>query len=160
MILPSATSRGGAARHRPGRPASIAAAALFVVATIAIPAFAVVTDDSVTVGSHRAYGPLYSGFWRKGAPDYALLTSSTHTFINAPSTTGTIFFRGGNRGPGADNDGWTSRMYLTATALNVNVPVGVSLGSDSTVTALYGYSRTAPACSVRARAGRASTARA
>jgi hypothetical protein len=33
-------------------------------------------------------------------------------------------------------------MYLTPTALNVNVPVGVSLGGDSSVTALYGYSQT------------------
>jgi Chaperone of endosialidase len=136
------SSRGGMLAGSLQRRISAVAAAVFVVVTLSIPAFALVTGDNANIGILNAYGQRYAGFWLTGASDYSILTSSLHTFVNAPSVVGTIFFRGGNGGPGPDNDGWTSRMYLTPTALNVNVPVNVTLGNRFSATALYGYSKT------------------
>jgi hypothetical protein len=47
------------------------------------------------VGTHPSYGASYFGFWKDGA-DYTLLTEGSNVFLNAASSTGTLYFRAGN----------------------------------------------------------------
>ena len=67
-----------------------------VLATTALPSTALaadpVTAGMANIGSHPTYGPFYAGFWRTGA-DYSLLSDGTNTFLNAPMTSGAIYFR-------------------------------------------------------------------
>jgi len=79
-----------------------------------------VTADGATIGS-PAGAPSWGGFWRTGLEgsnpwgQYSVLTDGFKTYLNAPDSSGTIFFRGLNDG-GAnwvlDPDGGHSRMYL------------------------------------------------
>jgi hypothetical protein len=52
-------------------------------------------NADTNIGTHATYGTTYSAFWRQGA-DYSLLTSGTHTYLNAPSGSGNIYFRAAN----------------------------------------------------------------
>jgi hypothetical protein len=63
------------------------------------------------IGNHPTYGTAYAAFWRQGA-DYSLLTNGTHTFLNAPTGTGNIYFRTAN----------TDRMTLVG--INGNLGIG------------------------------------
>jgi hypothetical protein len=82
------------------------------------------------VGTHPTYGNGYAAFWAVGAIhyDYAMLTNATNTYVNAPSASGTIFFRGANGGTNGapDPDGWYSRMYLDSQS---NLHVGNTISS-------------------------------
>jgi hypothetical protein len=52
-------------------------------------------NADTNVGNHATYGTTYSAFWRQGA-DYSLLTEGTNSFLNAPSSSGNIYFRAAN----------------------------------------------------------------
>jgi hypothetical protein len=52
-------------------------------------------NADTNVGNHATYGSTYSGFWRQGA-DYSLLTNGTNTYLNAPSSSGNLYFRAAN----------------------------------------------------------------
>jgi len=51
--------------------------------------------SDTNIGNHPVYGQTYSGFWRQGA-DYSLLTDGIQTYLNAPTSTGNIYFRAAN----------------------------------------------------------------
>jgi hypothetical protein len=70
-------------------------AAFVGIFLVAPSAFAVLTNDNTNIGDDPSYGSGFSAFWRTGQ-DYAVLESNTNTYINTPSTTGTIFFRNRN----------------------------------------------------------------
>ncbi len=74
-----------------GALAGAACLALTATASAADPLVA----GSTQIGSHPTYGTSYSGFWRTGF-DYSLLTDGTQTYLNAPSSSGAIYFRGAN----------------------------------------------------------------
>jgi hypothetical protein len=93
------------------------------------------------IGRHPGYPgmtdsttPVYVGLWKEGK-DYALLTDGNETFINAPLSTGSIYFRSGNTTPdllrlqGSDGNAFfknaifpsnQSTHSLTAGALSVS----------------------------------------
>lgn len=50
---------------------------------------------NTNIGNHPTYGATYAAFWRQGA-DYSLLTDGSNTFVNAPLSTGNIYFRRAN----------------------------------------------------------------
>lgn len=87
----------------------------FVVAVLALarPAYAVLTSDNTNIGAHPSYGSGYSAFWRTGF-DYSVITDGTHTYVNAPVTTGAIIFRGNNTAsPGITSpDGFPARAFI------------------------------------------------
>ena len=72
--------------------------AALLAATI-IPRVSLAADPTVAgstrIGTNDTYGPNYSAFWRNGF-DYSLLTNGTHTYLNAPSASGNLYFRGAN----------------------------------------------------------------
>jgi hypothetical protein len=92
--------------------------------TFALPAMAVdpTVAGNTEIGTHPSYGSLYSAFWRTG-DDYSLLTEGNKTYINAPSASGAIYFRGANAGVNGapDPDGWHSRAFIDG---NSNLMVG------------------------------------
>jgi hypothetical protein len=74
-------------------------------------------NADTNVGNHATYGTTYSAFWRQGA-DYSLLTEGTNTFLNAPSSSGNIYFRAAN----------SDKMTLQGSTGNV----GIGTASPST----------------------------
>lgn len=83
-----------------------------------------VVAGSTQIGSHPSYGSGYSGFWRTGA-DYSLLTDATNTYVNAPQSSGGIWFRGLNVNWGA----WTSKGPWLATQRIDNDRITLTSGS-------------------------------
>jgi Chaperone of endosialidase len=87
----------------------------FIIAALAVasPAFAVLTTDNTNIGAHPSYGSGYSALWRSGF-DYSVITDGTNTYLNAPSTGGSIIFRGNNTADPAITapDGYGSRAYI------------------------------------------------
>ena len=67
-------------------------------------------NADTNMGTHATYGTTYSAFWRQGA-DYSLLTNGTHSFVNAPSGSGNIYFRAAN----------TDKMILVGSSGNVGI---------------------------------------
>ena len=67
-------------------------------------------NADTNIGNHTVYGSSYSAFWRQGA-DYSLLTDGTHTLLNAPVSTGNIYFRSAN----------TDRMILQGSTGRVGI---------------------------------------
>jgi hypothetical protein len=70
-------------------------------------------NADTNIGNHATYGNTYSAFWRQGA-DYSLLTNGTHTYVNAPTSSGNIYFRAAN----------ADKMILLGT--NGNVGIGTA----------------------------------
>jgi|GEM_PF-2129562 len=68
---------------------------------------------NTSIGTHPTYGSGFSGFWRTGS-DYALLTDGTHTYLNAPASGGSIFFRSAN----------ATNMTLAGTTLTIGGGTG------------------------------------
>jgi hypothetical protein len=68
-----------------------------------------------TMTSPINYGSSYAGFWRSGAVDYSFLTDGTNSFINAPVSTGGMFFRTHN----------ADVAYLGADHFYVNPPTTI-----------------------------------
>ena len=85
----------------------------FLVATAVFPSVALGADPttagSTNIGTHPGYGASYSGFWRTGL-DYSLLTDGVNSFVNAPSSSGGLYFRAAN----------SDRMSLTSNGLYLN----------------------------------------
>ena len=129
------------ASPRVGRLALMGAIAVVSATLVSAPAMGVTFEDVRTnwVQGMRAYvgapfrslNPLadashWAGFWKVPNPapfgnlgttdanweNYSLLTNGANTYINAPSASGTIFFRGGNFGHRVDPDGWGSRAWI------------------------------------------------
>ncbi len=65
-------------------------------------------NADTNIGNHPTYGTSYAGFWRQGA-DYSLLTDGTNTFLNAPVSTGNVYFRSAN----------ADKMFLQGSILNL-----------------------------------------
>ena len=74
-------------------------------------------NADTNMGTHATYGTTYSAFWRQGA-DYSLLTNGTHSYVNAPSGSGNIYFRAAN----------TDKMILQGS----NGFVGIGTATPST----------------------------
>jgi len=102
---------------------------LCVLATTALPSAVFAADPTTAgnanIGSHPTYGSFYAGFWRTDAPDYSLLTDGTNTFLNAPMSSGALYFRTAN----ADHMTLDSTgLYLFPNAIN-NTSLFVGGGS-------------------------------
>lgn len=67
-------------------------------------------NGDTNIGNHPTYGSTYGAFWRQGA-DYSLLTDGTNTFLNAPVSTGNIYFRSAN----------TDKLFLQGSTGNVGI---------------------------------------
>jgi hypothetical protein len=67
-------------------------------------------NADTNLGNHATYGTTYSAFWRQGA-DYSLLTDGTQTYVNAPSSSGNIYFRAAN----------SDKMILQGSTGNVGI---------------------------------------
>lgn len=52
-------------------------------------------NANTNIGNHSAYGTGYAAFWRQGS-DYSLMTDGASTLVNAPLSTGNIYFRRAN----------------------------------------------------------------
>lgn len=74
-------------------------------------------NADTNIGNHPTYGTAFGAFWRQGA-DYSLLTNGTHTYLNAPVSTGNIYLRSAN----------ADKMVL----LGSNGNVGIGTATPST----------------------------
>jgi hypothetical protein len=100
------------------------------------------TDNGTTIGQDNPNYPGYSAFWRAGF-DYSVLTEGTNTYINAPSSSGAIYFRAGNYGhcdqecPG----GYPSNAWIDNNGLSVGGTMRVGGGTSQIFGSLiaYGY---------------------
>lgn len=54
----------------------------------------IAADANARIGQHPLFGSNYAAFWNDLAPSYALLASTTNTYLNAPN--GSLYFRIGN----------------------------------------------------------------
>lgn len=71
-------------------------ASLLLVSSFSVSAYAVdpVTAGLANIGKNPSYNDTYVGFWKTGA-GYSLLTNGASTYLNAPATDGTIYFKAG-----------------------------------------------------------------
>ena len=77
-----------------------------------------------------------AAFFRTGqlaSTQYAIATDGTHTYINAPTASGNIYFRGQNGGPNGN------RLIMTSTGFEANCNSGLGGCFDATTTLPGGY---------------------
>jgi hypothetical protein len=77
---------------------------------------------NASLGSHPTYGDTYAAFWKSGN-DYAMLAEAANTFINVPSSAGTIWFRSAN----------VDRMYLGTSDLTLSTIDDIQRVSNGTL---------------------------
>ncbi|MBI1805583.1 MAG: tail fiber domain-containing protein [Ignavibacteria bacterium] len=53
------------------------------------------SSQNTLMGTHPNYNNGYAGWWKDGS-DYSMLSDGTNTYLNAPLTTGGIYFRSNN----------------------------------------------------------------
>lgn len=79
--------------------------------------------DEANIGEAPSH-PGFYGFWKQGS-DYSFLTNGSNTYVNAPSSSGSIFFR-------FNNDNSPSAMELTvADGLELNVGTAYKSGGGA-----------------------------